>query len=104
MDSGFLSHSEEETFEFARGLAFSLTLPAHILLFGELGAGKTTFTKGLAAGFGVVDIDAVSNYFARSGPPLRKGAKKDRELLQLWEKIHRGLTQLCQDEQRQDNF
>ncbi len=56
-----LSRSEAETFEFARALAASLPLPAHVLLFGELGAGKTTFTKGLAAGFGLADVDDVSS-------------------------------------------
>ena len=58
MHSDLLSGSEEQTFDFARRLAESLTLPAHILLFGDLGAGKTTFTKGLASGFGVEDVDA----------------------------------------------
>src|ERR1043165_6965385 len=56
-----LSISEEDTFEFARNLAQSLSLPAHILLYGDLGAGKTLFTKGLAAGFGVSDVDEVSS-------------------------------------------
>ena len=61
MDSAFLSHSESETFDFARELAGSVSLPAHILLYGELGAGKTTFTKGLALGFGLEDIDDVTS-------------------------------------------
>ncbi len=61
MGSVFLSQSEAETFEFARKLAQSLDVPAHVLLFGELGAGKTTFTKGLAAGFGLDDVDEVSS-------------------------------------------
>jgi tRNA threonylcarbamoyladenosine biosynthesis protein TsaE len=65
MDSELLSDSEEQTFEFARRLAESLPLPAHILLFGDLGAGKTTFTKGLASGFGVEDVgDVTSPTFA----------------------------------------
>ena len=61
MATTFLSRSENETFEFARKLAFSLTPPAHFLLFGELGAGKTMFTKGLAAGLGLEDVDDVSS-------------------------------------------
>jgi tRNA threonylcarbamoyladenosine biosynthesis protein TsaE len=56
-----LSKSEEETYEFARKLAASLSAPAHILLYGDLGAGKTLFTKGLADGFGVADVDDVSS-------------------------------------------
>src|SRR5215831_13313131 len=56
-----LSTSEQETYTFAKKLAESLTLPAHILLYGELGAGKTVFAKGLADGFGVADVDDVSS-------------------------------------------
>src|SRR5262245_49099374 len=56
-----LSTSEQQTFNFAKELAESLPLPAHILLYGDLGAGKTVFSKGLAAGFGVKDIDEVSS-------------------------------------------
>jgi len=61
MESAFLSQSEDETFEFARKLAESLEAGSHLLLFGELGAGKTTFTKGLASGFGLDCIDEVSS-------------------------------------------
>ena len=56
-----ISHSEQETYDFARDLAQSLSAPAHILLHGELGAGKTLFAKGLADGFGVNDVDEVSS-------------------------------------------
>ena len=59
--TSFLSESEEQTFEFARELAGTLELPAHILLFGELGAGKTIFTKGLAAGLGLEDPSEVTS-------------------------------------------
>jgi len=56
-----ISHSERETYNFARDLAQSLPAPAHILLYGDLGAGKTLFAKGLADGFGVEDVDEVSS-------------------------------------------
>ena len=61
MISGIVSGSEEETYQFARRLAGSMALPAHILLYGDLGAGKTTFTRGLAAGFGIEAVDDVSS-------------------------------------------
>jgi tRNA threonylcarbamoyladenosine biosynthesis protein TsaE len=56
-----LSASEQDTYNFAKQLAQSLPLPAHILLYGDLGAGKTIFAKGLADGFGVADVDEVSS-------------------------------------------
>jgi tRNA threonylcarbamoyladenosine biosynthesis protein TsaE len=56
-----VSQSEEQTFVVAQDLARSLKIPAHILLYGDLGAGKTLFAKGLAAGFGVHDVDEVSS-------------------------------------------
>src|SRR5215475_8991391 len=58
---GILSKSEEQTYNFAKTLAESLRIPAHILLHGDLGAGKTLFAKGLADGFGVEDVDQVSS-------------------------------------------
>jgi len=56
-----ISGSEQETRNIAKQLAVSLQIPAHILLHGELGAGKTLFAKGLADGFGVKDADEVSS-------------------------------------------
>jgi tRNA threonylcarbamoyladenosine biosynthesis protein TsaE len=56
-----ISTSESETFRVGRELAESMPLPAHILLYGDLGAGKTSFTRGLAAGFGLEQLDEVSS-------------------------------------------
>ena len=56
-----ISQSEQQTFATAQDLARKLQLPAHILLYGDLGAGKTLFTKGLAAGFGLTDVDEVAS-------------------------------------------
>lgn len=60
MEREFVSHSEDETLELGRTLAASLPLPAHVLLHGDLGAGKTTLTRGLGEGLGV-DPDEVSS-------------------------------------------
>lgn len=51
----FLSESESDTIEFAKKYAKSLAAGDVLLLGGGLGAGKTTFCKGLAAGLGVDD-------------------------------------------------
>jgi tRNA threonylcarbamoyladenosine biosynthesis protein TsaE len=56
-----ISRSEEETFQIGEELAESMQLPAHILLYGDLGAGKTALTRGIAAGFGLQDVDEVSS-------------------------------------------
>ncbi len=56
-----LSTSEQQTYKFAKELAAKLKFPAHILLYGDLGAGKTIFAKGLAEGFGVGDASEVTS-------------------------------------------
>jgi tRNA threonylcarbamoyladenosine biosynthesis protein TsaE len=45
------THSAEETIAFGRTLASLLTPPGLVLLRGDLGAGKTTLVKGIAAAF-----------------------------------------------------
>jgi tRNA threonylcarbamoyladenosine biosynthesis protein TsaE len=55
------TRSGEETFELARRMAEGFTGTEAVLLTGELGAGKTVFAKGLAAGLGVADPDRVSS-------------------------------------------
>lgn len=50
----FITHSAEETFELAYGIGEALNHSTIFLLQGDLGAGKTVFAKGIAAG---LDID-----------------------------------------------
>ncbi len=45
------THSAEETISFGRTLAELLNPPKLVLLRGDLGAGKTTLVKGIAAAF-----------------------------------------------------
>jgi tRNA threonylcarbamoyladenosine biosynthesis protein TsaE len=45
------THSAEETIAFGRTLAEMLAPPKLVLLRGDLGAGKTTLVKGIAAAF-----------------------------------------------------
>jgi tRNA threonylcarbamoyladenosine biosynthesis protein TsaE len=42
--------SEQEMLDFGRNFAKTLKIPAVIELIGDVGAGKTTFTRGLAEG------------------------------------------------------
>ncbi len=48
----FVSKSEAETERFAEELAKKYQGSPTFLLFGNLGAGKTAFTRGLAKGYG----------------------------------------------------
>lgn len=52
----FELHHEEETRQFAKRLAQYLSPSTVITLAGDLGAGKTTFTQGLAKGLGITQI------------------------------------------------
>ncbi len=53
MKKTIISNSPEETFSFAENLGKNIDIPAVIALYGDLGAGKTIFTKGLAIGLGI---------------------------------------------------
>lgn len=48
-----ISNSEQETFDFAKAFAASLKGGEVIGLCGNLGAGKSVFARGLAAGLGI---------------------------------------------------
>jgi tRNA threonylcarbamoyladenosine biosynthesis protein TsaE len=56
-----ITRSEEETFELARRMAAGFKGKEVVLLSGELGAGKTVFAKGIAAGAGVAAVERVSS-------------------------------------------
>lgn len=49
----YITESEEQTIAFAKELASLLKPGMTLLLEGDLGAGKTTFTKGIGAGLNV---------------------------------------------------
>lgn len=49
----FISKSREQTLEFAREYAKTLRAGDVVILDGEMGAGKTLFSKGVALGLGI---------------------------------------------------
>ena len=54
-----VTRSAEETFQLAEEMAVAFQGREVVLLLGGLGAGKTVFAKGLAAGLGVEDTARV---------------------------------------------
>lgn len=50
-----ITNNSEETMEFGKKFAGKIKRGDSILLFGQLGAGKTTFVQGFALGLGIKD-------------------------------------------------
>jgi tRNA threonylcarbamoyladenosine biosynthesis protein TsaE len=59
----FITHSADETYALARSIGEQLKGGEVFLLKGDLGAGKTVFAKGLAAGLGIDPADVTSPTF-----------------------------------------
>lgn len=57
----YVSHSPEETVAIGRELARRLTPPRLVLLSGDLGAGKTTLSKGIISGLGAAAEEDVTS-------------------------------------------
>lgn len=56
-----VTHSADETIAFGRTLVSLLTPPKLVLLRGDLGAGKTTLVKGIAAAFNAASEEDVTS-------------------------------------------
>ncbi len=61
MTGEITTNSAEETIALGRTLAEVLAPPKLVLLRGDLGAGKTTLVKGIAAAFGAAAEDDVTS-------------------------------------------
>ena len=59
----YISKSQEDTIEFAKSYAKTLKKGDILLLEGDLGAGKTVFTKGLVLALSKNKQDAISPTF-----------------------------------------
>ncbi len=51
----YISSSNQETLDIGKQIASTLCGGDIVLMYGELGAGKTTLTKGIAKGFGLTE-------------------------------------------------
>ncbi len=94
--SANITRSEEETFRLARDMARKFKGTEVVLLIGELGAGKTTFARGIAAGLGLKDPNEVCspsftilNIYQAAGPIFHFDLyrlDKEADILELgWE-------------------
>lgn len=63
MNTEIITNSEEETVAAGARLGASLQAGDVVLLYGDLGAGKTAFTRGLARGVGAAPDDVTSPTF-----------------------------------------
>ena len=57
----YVTHSAEETIALGRTIAELLDAPTLVLLSGDLGAGKTTLTKGIASGLKAASEEDVTS-------------------------------------------
>ncbi|MBN2068608.1 MAG: tRNA (adenosine(37)-N6)-threonylcarbamoyltransferase complex ATPase subunit type 1 TsaE [Opitutales bacterium] len=62
LELGIVSHSPEETQHLAAALALVLPVDHVLTLRGDLGAGKTTFVKGLAEAWGIREVVTSPTY------------------------------------------
>jgi tRNA threonylcarbamoyladenosine biosynthesis protein TsaE len=61
MNEPIVTESAEETLSIGRALALRLHAPMLVLLKGDLGAGKTTLTKGIISGLGAAEEEEVTS-------------------------------------------
>jgi tRNA threonylcarbamoyladenosine biosynthesis protein TsaE len=83
-------HSPEEMQQFGFGFASKLNGGDIVLLHGDLGAGKTTLTKGIAQYFGIDEVVSptftlmqeykIEDFQPKAGPPLAERLKIKRLL------------------------
>jgi tRNA threonylcarbamoyladenosine biosynthesis protein TsaE len=71
----FISENEEQTIGFGQKFAEKLQPGDVICLIGELGAGKTTFVKGLAKGLGIEARIISPTYVVVREHTLKSGIK-----------------------------
>ena len=68
----YTSHSEDDTRRIGREFAGTLTGGNVVLLFGDLGAGKTVFVRGVCGAFGITGVRSptftiINEYESSSG-------------------------------------
>ncbi|MFH0988092.1 MAG: tRNA (adenosine(37)-N6)-threonylcarbamoyltransferase complex ATPase subunit type 1 TsaE, partial [Parcubacteria group bacterium] len=75
------TNSAKETISFGKKFAQTLTGGEVVLLIGDLGAGKTTFVKGVALGLGVEDVVNSPTFVIMKTYKTRNNAKQNAKPL-----------------------
>jgi tRNA threonylcarbamoyladenosine biosynthesis protein TsaE len=95
-----VSRSEAETAAVGESLAGRLRGGEVVLLFGDLGAGKTAFVRGMARGLGIDPADIVSPTFTLVQPHRGRLTLQHVDLYRLAddEVADLALDELCADD------
>ena len=78
-----ITNSEKQTFDLAKKFAKTLKGGEIIGLIGNLGAGKTIFAKGLAAGLGIKQIVNSPTFVLMKVYPIRNPKSEIRNLIHI---------------------
>ena len=81
-----LIHSEAEMLQYGEKLGKSLNAPCVLELLGDVGAGKTTLTRGIARGLGVADSvmnDQRTITIVEWGQSVQDILPKDRQTIEI---------------------
>jgi len=78
-----ITKNEKATFNFAKKFAESLQGGEIIGLIGDLGAGKTVFTEGLAAGLGVKNIVNSPTFVIMKVYDIKKTTSRIKKLVHI---------------------
>lgn len=73
MKTEFISHSVEETENFASEMASKLPRGSVLALNGNLGAGKTVFSRGFARGLGITEPISSPTFTILQEYPCKEG-------------------------------
>ena len=79
----YLSSSNDETLEIGKQIASTLQGGDIVLLYGELGAGKTTLTKGIANGFGITEDITSPTFTLMNMYPVKNNASGIQTLVHI---------------------
>jgi tRNA threonylcarbamoyladenosine biosynthesis protein TsaE len=78
-----ITKNEKETFKLAKDFAKQLKGGEIIAMTGDLGAGKTAFTKGLAAGLSIKNIITSPTFVLMKNYPIKNNSRGINQLVHI---------------------